>query len=197
MKTKGKTQAVKPHTLKQAYALGFKEADSDMGMTYDNDPGSPRSVAYDKGREAGMKALGRLEPQAAKPSPGQAVAITPITYNKAARSYGKMNWAKPQAVNSSPLPWAYPTETARPWRAVCMPSGAIYIKGPEGCRVAELRMPLKAMNANNAALLVRAINSHGPMLDALKVIAMANPASTVMGLQQVALATLRAAGEEV
>ena len=65
MKTKGKPQAAKPHTLKQAYALGFKEADGDMGMTYDNDPGSPRSAAYDKGRAAGQKALEK----AAKPSP--------------------------------------------------------------------------------------------------------------------------------
>ena len=102
-----------------------------------------------------------------------------------------------EAAKPSPLPWQYPTETARPWRAVCMPSGAIYIKGKEGCRVAELRMPLEAMNANNAALLVLAVNSHGPLLDALQIIAAANPASTVMGLQQVALATLRAAGEAV
>lgn len=30
--------------------LGFREGRGDMGMTYDNDPGSPRSVAYDVGR---------------------------------------------------------------------------------------------------------------------------------------------------
>ena len=40
------------------------------------------------------------KPQAAKPSPGQAVAITPITYNKAARSYGKMNWLTPSGVKA-------------------------------------------------------------------------------------------------
>ena len=41
-----------------------------------------------------------VKPQAAKPSPGQAVAITPITYNKAARSYGKINWLTPAGVKA-------------------------------------------------------------------------------------------------
>lgn len=40
------------------YRLGFAEADSDMGMTYDGDRESPRSVAYDKGRNDGRRALG-------------------------------------------------------------------------------------------------------------------------------------------
>lgn len=34
-----------------AFLLGFLEGLDDVGMTYDNDPDSPRSVAYDTGRE--------------------------------------------------------------------------------------------------------------------------------------------------
>lgn len=30
--------------------LGFREGNGDVGMTYDDDPESPRSVAYDVGR---------------------------------------------------------------------------------------------------------------------------------------------------
>lgn len=30
--------------------LGFREGAGDLGMTYDDDPESPRSVAYDVGR---------------------------------------------------------------------------------------------------------------------------------------------------
>lgn len=30
--------------------LGFREGRGEMGMTYDDDPCSPRSVAYDVGR---------------------------------------------------------------------------------------------------------------------------------------------------
>ncbi len=30
--------------------LGFREGRGDLGMTYDDDPESPRSVAYDVGR---------------------------------------------------------------------------------------------------------------------------------------------------
>jgi hypothetical protein len=33
------------------FRLGFAEAHSDMGMTYDDDPESNRSVAYDTGRD--------------------------------------------------------------------------------------------------------------------------------------------------
>lgn len=33
-----------------AFILGFREGRGDMGMTYDNDPESPRSRAYDWGR---------------------------------------------------------------------------------------------------------------------------------------------------
>lgn len=32
------------------FALGYAEGDGDMGMTYDDDPGSDRSMAYDLGR---------------------------------------------------------------------------------------------------------------------------------------------------
>lgn len=32
------------------FALGYAEGDGDVGMTYDDDPGSDRSVAYDLGR---------------------------------------------------------------------------------------------------------------------------------------------------
>lgn len=33
------------------FALGWREAHSDIGMTYDNDPSSARSEAYDVGRD--------------------------------------------------------------------------------------------------------------------------------------------------
>ena len=32
------------------FAWGFDEGDEAMGVTFDNDPESPRSVAYDLGR---------------------------------------------------------------------------------------------------------------------------------------------------
>jgi hypothetical protein len=35
------------------WQLGHDEASGDVGMTYDDDSGSPRSVAYDEGRNAG------------------------------------------------------------------------------------------------------------------------------------------------
>lgn len=35
------------------YRLGISEAHSSLGMTYDDDPESPRSVAYDLGRNRG------------------------------------------------------------------------------------------------------------------------------------------------
>jgi hypothetical protein len=38
------------------WQLGHDEAGGDVGMTYDDDPGSPRSVAYDEGRNAGAAA---------------------------------------------------------------------------------------------------------------------------------------------
>lgn len=39
------------------FALGWSEAKSSNGCTYDNDPGSPRSMAYDVGRD--LRLLGR------------------------------------------------------------------------------------------------------------------------------------------
>lgn len=36
-----------------AFHLGFTESDGDVGMTYDGDPESPRSQAYDMGRTVG------------------------------------------------------------------------------------------------------------------------------------------------
>ena len=36
----------------RAWRLGFLEADGSVGITYDGDPESPRSVAYDEGRTA-------------------------------------------------------------------------------------------------------------------------------------------------
>lgn len=39
--------------LAAIWQLGFDEAHSAFGMTYDDDPGSERSVAYDEGRTAG------------------------------------------------------------------------------------------------------------------------------------------------
>lgn len=34
----------------RAFLLGFREGRGDVGMTYDDDPESPRSRAYDRGR---------------------------------------------------------------------------------------------------------------------------------------------------
>lgn len=39
--------------------LGVKEFKSSVGMTYDNDPTSPRSGAYDSGRELAHMITGR------------------------------------------------------------------------------------------------------------------------------------------
>lgn len=39
------------------FALGWREALTSNGMTYDNDPSSPRSEAYDVGRD--LRKLGR------------------------------------------------------------------------------------------------------------------------------------------
>lgn len=38
--------------LKKIYQMGYREGLGDVGMTYDNDPESERSRAYDKGRTA-------------------------------------------------------------------------------------------------------------------------------------------------
>jgi hypothetical protein len=38
-----------------AFLLGVLECRDDSGMTYDNDPWSPRSVAYDRGRTLGER----------------------------------------------------------------------------------------------------------------------------------------------
>ena len=63
-----------------AYALGFSEADGAIGMTYDGDPESDRSRAYDRGRTDGEAAgiAGRTLAQAAtehaqRPQSGQNV----------------------------------------------------------------------------------------------------------------------------
>lgn len=39
------------------FLLGFREGAGDMGMTYDDDPESPRSLAYDAGRD--VRRMGR------------------------------------------------------------------------------------------------------------------------------------------
>lgn len=41
-------------TEEQAFRRGVEEADGDVGLTYDGDPTSPRSVAYDCGRTVGQ-----------------------------------------------------------------------------------------------------------------------------------------------
>lgn len=41
------------HREVEAFVLGIKEAHSGCGMTYDDDPLSPCSVAYDEGRNVG------------------------------------------------------------------------------------------------------------------------------------------------
>ena len=38
--------------LRKIYQLGYREGLGDVGMTYDNDPESERSRAYDRGRTA-------------------------------------------------------------------------------------------------------------------------------------------------
>jgi hypothetical protein len=43
----------------RAFLLGFREAGGDVGMTYDNDPDSPRSRAYDTGRAWGRRIVWR------------------------------------------------------------------------------------------------------------------------------------------
>ncbi len=45
-------------TLEQARERGRLEADGSIGYTYDNNPSSPRSAAYDGGRDAERKRLG-------------------------------------------------------------------------------------------------------------------------------------------
>ena len=45
-------------TYAAEWSLGHEEAEGDVGMTYDDDPESPRSRAYDEGRTAGRVALG-------------------------------------------------------------------------------------------------------------------------------------------
>jgi len=44
--------------FEQEWQFGYDEAEGDVGITYDDDPESPRSVAYDEGRTAGRIALG-------------------------------------------------------------------------------------------------------------------------------------------
>jgi hypothetical protein len=41
------------HALRhpRIFLLGFREGSGDAGMTYDDDPWSPRSMAYDCGRD--------------------------------------------------------------------------------------------------------------------------------------------------
>lgn len=49
--------------LVAAYTLGLEEAGGEAGITYENDPASPRSRAYDQGRQMGrelLKELGRM-----------------------------------------------------------------------------------------------------------------------------------------
>jgi hypothetical protein len=41
----------KESTMLKAFLLGAREFRYSCGMTYDNDPESPRSRAYDSGRE--------------------------------------------------------------------------------------------------------------------------------------------------
>lgn len=38
------------HDYPFEFKLGYEEGLESMGVTYDDDPGSPRSVAYDLGR---------------------------------------------------------------------------------------------------------------------------------------------------
>lgn len=44
----------------KAFLLGLRESSGTVGMTYDDDPNSPRSKAYDYGRTVGRYIL-RLE----------------------------------------------------------------------------------------------------------------------------------------
>ena len=44
--------------LIRPFLLGLVECRGDVGMTYDGNPGSPRSRAYDRGRALGRWILG-------------------------------------------------------------------------------------------------------------------------------------------
>ena len=44
-------------SLIQPFILGAREAGGGVGMTYDDDPESPRSRAYDEGRNLGQTVL--------------------------------------------------------------------------------------------------------------------------------------------
>ena len=44
-----------------AFIKGFLEAKGDAGLTYDDDPTSPRSEAYDRGRNLGQRGFTLIE----------------------------------------------------------------------------------------------------------------------------------------
>lgn len=48
----------------KAFLLGLYECRDDIGMTYDDDPHSPLSRAYDAGRVMGLRLLGREQEDA-------------------------------------------------------------------------------------------------------------------------------------
>lgn len=54
----GRSTAPKEDGRFRAFVRGLTEAGGDMGLTYDDDPHSPRSRAYDRGRNLGRQLRG-------------------------------------------------------------------------------------------------------------------------------------------
>lgn len=92
---------------------------------------------------------------------------------------------KPQAAKPSPLPW----------RIVAV-KDYILVKAPEGCRIAELKIPRGGLNNANARLIVKAVNAHAGLVEALREM-LTVEADTDSTVRERARAALRAAGEAV
>jgi hypothetical protein len=60
------------HTRWEAWRLGVAEGAAGLstGVTYDDDPSSPRSDAYDRGRTYGEELAGRPPPELERLEPG-------------------------------------------------------------------------------------------------------------------------------
>ena len=115
-----------------------------------------------------------VKPQAVRPSPGKAVAITPITYNKAARSY-----ATPKAAPS--------------WRASVSGGGHQGVisddNDPTGRTIALTYDP------KDADPIARAVNAHASLVDFIRKLADDMDTLDFHDVAEAARATLRAAGE--
>ena len=98
--------------------------------------------------------------------------------------------AKPQAVKAAPLPL--------PWRIVSV-KDRILVKAPEGCRIAELRIPNGDINNANARLIVRAVNSHAGLIAFARQVLMYGSINHDKPNDYMRLAScaLKAAGEDI